>query len=68
MPYRRILLRAIPTYAPTQSPSPCYSVPVGGRLMRPQPGQSNRPSHNDQRHYPHSAPHHHANLSRGFLP
>ena len=54
-PHRRTLLRVIPTYAPPQSPSPCYSVPAGARLTRPELGQPNRPSHNGQRHYPHSA-------------
>jgi hypothetical protein len=31
-------------------------------------GQQSAPSHNHQRHYPHRARHHRANLSRGFLP
>ena len=48
---------ALATPSPSASAS-CYSSPV-----TPHP-----PSHNCQRHYPHSARHHRANLSRGFLP
>jgi len=47
---------------------PCYAVPVGDGLTWPELSQLGPPSHNWQRHYPHSARHHRANLARGFLP
>src|SRR5882724_2183496 len=53
--HRRMLLPVIPAYAPPQSPSPPYSVPIGARLTWSEPDQTSAPSHHWQHHYPHSA-------------
>jgi hypothetical protein len=66
-PHRRTLLLVIPAYAPPQSPSPRYSVPIGDRLTWSELGRSSPPATTGNTTIP-IARRHRANLARGFLP
>ena len=67
-PHRRTLLPVMPLGAHPRDPSLWPSRSLTERLKLTTLEQSSRPRHNCQRHYPHSARHHRANMARGFLP